>query len=57
MLHGAHGSDQWNAGGNKAWPKFIEALGCLALWLPQTRTLHPVALIAGSAALGILFHM
>lgn len=24
VLHGAHGSDQWNAGGNKAWPKFIE---------------------------------
>lgn len=20
VLHGAHGSDQWNAGGNKAWP-------------------------------------
>lgn len=24
VLHGAHGSDQWNAGGNKAWPKFID---------------------------------
>lgn len=24
VLHGAHGSDQWNASGNKAWPKFIE---------------------------------
>ena len=24
VMNGFHGSDQWNAGGNKAWPKFIE---------------------------------
>jgi len=24
VLKGFHGSDKWNAGGNKAWPKFIE---------------------------------
>ena len=24
VLKGSHGSDQWNAGGNKAWPKFLE---------------------------------
>lgn len=24
VLYGAHGADQWNAGGNKAWPKLIE---------------------------------
>lgn len=24
VMYGYHGSDEWNAGGNKAWPKFIE---------------------------------
>jgi len=24
VMWGYHGSEQWNAGGNKAWPKFIE---------------------------------
>lgn len=24
VLQGFHGSDEWNAGGNRAWPKFIE---------------------------------
>ena len=35
VLHGAHGSDQWNAGGNKAWPSLSNCIVPLLRWPRQ----------------------